>query len=150
MSRVVDPMVTGLKFTLIMLFSRVTLLKDKLTAGDVVSLLRVKFTKDPLVTIQCAVRVFTSGLMVDCSSDHSKQERKMVKEPICGLMDRHMMVNSRTMTAMASAFCITQMVSVSKVTGRMVKSTAKATISGPMALSITVYMLMVKRKIKAS
>lgn len=93
---------------------------------------------------------FTSGQTVDFTLDPSKEVGRTGKASICGLMDKLTTVSSRGMIVTALVFYTTQMVSATKVLGKMVKSTARATIFGLMALSITVFMQTALRKKRVS
>jgi hypothetical protein len=150
MSKPVDLMALGSKYTLTMLFSRAISLKAKSMGGVVASLLRVKYSRDPSRLTVCVVKAFISGLMVVCSLDLSKEAGRMAKAYICGPMGRPTMVSSRETTATVLAFSITQMVSGSKACGKKAKNTERVSMFGRMARSITVCTRKVTRKSKAS
>jgi len=129
---------------------KVTLLKDKLTDGVEVSLLKVKFIKDHFYLIVCAEQAFSNGLMDDFIMDHFKEGKNWVRVFICGLTVKSMMENLKMMIAMDLEFCITQMENDLRVLGKTVKRTERECMFGQMEQSTIVYMRMVRRRIRVN
>lgn len=119
-------------------------------AGDVESRQRVRYIKDHFLTIPCAERAFISGLTVDCTTALTKVAKRMARESLCGQMVRFMMVSSKQMIAMDSAFYTTQTASATKVLGKMVRSTEKVPTYGRMVPNTLFSMRRERKRIKAS
>lgn len=98
----------------------------------------------------CAAMVYFNGLMVVCTTVHSRAARRTVKVSTCGQTASSMKANLKMTTAMASAPSTTQTAKSMRVYGKMGRSTGKDSTFGRMAQGIFVFMLMVKRRNKES
>ena len=143
---VLSQMAWGLRSIQITRSSRVPLMKGKSTDGEEDSPQEGSYTKDHFKWTQCTESVCFSGQMVESSLGDSTRERRMARARTCGPAVSAMLANSRTMSVMATVFCITLMARHSMAFGKKERSMVDATTLGPMEQNTSFHTLMARRQ----